>query len=135
MQTSSSSRSRPWWMTAFAFICLIVLLVNVPRDLFFAETRGVEVWLGFEIRGWGAILTAPVHWAIFGIGAWAFWTRRFWVVPWAAAYLFYVAISHLIWSEASPNGRGWPIGLAQAIGLSIVGFSLLRADTRPKRAA
>ena len=122
-------------MTACALICLIALLLSVPRDLFFQENRGVEVWLGFEVRGWLAILTAPVHWAIFGVGAWAFWTRRSWVVPWAAAYIFYVAISHLIWSEASPNGRGWPIGLAQAIGISVAGVSLLRARTRPKRAA
>ena len=131
----TSSGSRPMWMIACALICLIALLLSAPRDLFFQENRGVEVWLGFEVRGWLAILTAPVHWAIFGVGAWAFWTRRFWVVPWAAAYLFYVAISHLIWSEASPNGRGWPIGLAQAIGISVVGVSLLRARTRPKRAA
>jgi len=120
-------------MSALALICLIGLLVNVPRDLFFPETREVEVWLGFETRGWVALLTAPVHWAIFGVGAWAFWTRRSWVVPCAAAYFFYVAISHLIWSEASPNGRGWLIGLLQAVGFSIVGLLLLRAGTRLKR--
>jgi hypothetical protein len=120
-------------MTALALICSIALLINVPRDLFFPETRHVEVWLGFETRGWIALLTAPVHWAIFGVGAWAFWTGRSWVVPWAAAYVFYIAISHLIWSEASPNGRGWMIGLAQAIGFSIAGVLLLRADTRLRR--
>jgi hypothetical protein len=122
-------------MTALASVCLIAFLINVPRDLFFAETREVEVWLGFEIRGWVALLTAPFHWAIFAVGAWAFWTRRSWVVPWAAGYVFYVAISHLIWSEASPNGRGWLIGLAQAIGFSIVGLLLLRAGARLKGAA
>jgi hypothetical protein len=76
-----------------------------------------------------------VHWAIFAIGAWAFWTRRSWVVPWAAAYLFYVALSHLIWSEFSPNGRGWLIGSAQALGFSMAGLLLLRAGARSKRAA
>ena len=136
MEPSSSSipgPSRPWWMTASAFICLIALLINVPRDLFFPETREVEVWLGFEVRGRLALLTAPFHWAIFGIGAWAFWTRRSWVVPCAALYFFYVAISHLVWSEASPSGRGWPIGLAQAIGFSIVGILLQAAHARRSR--
>jgi hypothetical protein len=131
--SSMSGPPRPWWMTALAFICLIALLVNVPRDLFFAATREVEVWLGFEVRGWVALVTAPLHWAIFGVGAWAFWTQRSWVVPWAAAYVFYVAISHLIWSEASPNGRGWQIGLIQAIGFSIFAVLLLRARTRSAR--
>ena len=117
-------------MTALAAICLVALVVGVSRDLLFPATREVEVWLGFEVRGWAALATAPLHWAIFGVGAWAFWTQRSWVVPWAAAYVFYVAISHLIWSEVSPNGRGWAIGLAQAIGLSIFGAVLLRARTR-----
>jgi hypothetical protein len=133
MDPSNSSLqavSRPWWMTLLACVCLIALLTNIPRDLFFPETREVEVWLGFEIRGRAALLTAPLHWAIFAIGAWAFWTQRSWVVPWAAVYLFYVALSHLIWSEVSANGRGWPIGLAQALGFSLAGLLLLRAGRR-----
>jgi hypothetical protein len=128
-----SDTSRPWWMTALAVICLIALLIGVPRDLFFAATRDVEVWLGLEVRGWIALLTAPLHWAIFGIGAWGFWTQRSWIVPCAAGYLFYVAISHLVWSEVSPNGRGWPVGLLQAIGFSIFGALLLRAGARLER--
>ena len=128
-----SDTSRPWWMTALAVVCLIALLAGVPRDLFFAATRDVEVWLGLEVRGWIALLTAPLHWAIFGIGAWGFWTQRSWIVPCAAGYLFYVAISHLVWSEVSPNGRGWPVGLLQAIGFSIFGALLLRAGARLER--
>ena len=120
-------------MTALALLCLLVLVINIPRDLFFAETREVEVWFGFEVTGWIAILSAPLHWLIFGVGAWAFWTGRAWVVRWAAVYLFYVALSHLVWSEASPNGRGWPIGLVQAVGISIFAFLLLRARRRLPR--
>jgi len=130
---TTPDETRPWWMTVLAVLCLMTLLVNLPRDLFFAEYRDLEVWLGFEITGWLARVTAPIHWAIFGVGAWAFWTRRPWVIPYAAAYLFYVALSHLVWSEASPNGRGWPIGLVQAIVISAAGFLLLRARARLKR--
>jgi hypothetical protein len=113
-------------MRALAIFCLGTVLFLVPRDLFHAETRDVEVWLGLEVRGRAALLTAPLHWLIFAVGAWAFWTQRPWILPAAAAYAFYVALSHLVWSEASPNGRGWPVGLAQATALSLPGFLLLR---------
>jgi hypothetical protein len=72
--------------------------------------------------------------AIFAAGARAFWTGRVWIVPWAAGYLFHAAFRHLVWSEASPNGRGWPIGLVQALGISAFGFLLLRARGRPATA-
>lgn len=124
------SGERPWWMTALAIFCLATLCFLVPRDLFFPETRDVEVWLGFELRGRGALLTAPLHWMIFGIGAWAFWRARPWIVPAAAAYVFYVALSHLIWSEASPHGKGWRIGALQALAISLPGLLLLRARCR-----
>ncbi|MEE8475493.1 MAG: hypothetical protein V3T01_09100 [Myxococcota bacterium] len=118
---------RPWWMTALAAFCLATLGFLVARDLFVADVRNVEVWLGFEVRGTAALLTAPVHWAIFLVAAWAFWRGRPWIVPAAAAYSFYVALSHLIWSGVSPHGHGWPAGLVYAVVLSVPGFLLLRA--------
>jgi len=114
-------------MTALAVFCAATVLFLVPRDLFSAETRDVEVWFGFELRGRAALLTAPLHWAIFAVGAWGFWRCRPWIVPCAAAYVFYVAVSHLVWSEVSPHGNGWPIGLLQAALISIPGVLLLRA--------
>jgi hypothetical protein len=117
-------------MTALAAFCAATVLFLVPRDLFFQETRDVEVWLGFEVRGRAALLTAPLHWLIFAVGAWAFWRARPWSVPCAAAYVFYVALSHLVWSEASPHGNGWPVGLAQALAISLPGVLLLRARRR-----
>jgi hypothetical protein len=38
---------RPWWMTAMALFCVATIVFLVPRDLFFAATRDVEVWFGF----------------------------------------------------------------------------------------
>ena len=125
---------RPWWMTALALFCVFSVVFTAVRDLTVPEVRDVEVWLGFEVRGWAALATAPLHWAIFTLGAWAFWTRRAWVVSWAAAYVFYVAFSHLVWSEASPHGNGWPIGLAQAAAISVPGILLMRAR-RPRPAS
>jgi hypothetical protein len=122
--------ARPWWMTALGVFCLATLVISVGRDLFFPESRGVEVWFGLELRGRLALLTAPLHWLIFAIGTWAFWTGQAWVVPWAAGYLFYAAFSHLVWSEVSPHGRGWPIGLVQAAAISTVAALLLRTRVR-----
>jgi hypothetical protein len=121
-------------MTALAVFCLLTVVFLVPRDLFQPETRDVEVWLGFELRGRAALVSAPLHWAIFAVGAWGFWRQTPWIVPAAAAYVFYVAVSHVIWSEASPNGRGWPVGLAQAAVISIPGFLLLWAHARTRSA-
>ena len=112
-------------MTALAGYCLVTVVFLVLRDLFHPEAREVEVWLGFELRGRAALLTAPLHWAIFALGAWAFWTRRPWIVPAAAGYAFYVAFSHLVWSEVSPHGNGWRMGLLQAAALSVPGWLLL----------
>jgi hypothetical protein len=120
-------------MTVFAVFCLLSLALNVPRDLLWPEYGDVEVWFGLEVRGLAARLTAPLHWAIFAVGAWAFWTCRPWIRPVAAAYAFYVAASHLVWSEASAHGNGWRVGLLQAAALSVPGFLLLRARTALRR--
>jgi hypothetical protein len=121
-------------MTALALFCAAAVVVNVPRDLFVPASRDVEIWLGFEVHGRAALLTAPIHWAIFAVGAWASWTRQRWIVPAAVAYLLYVAVSHVVWSEVSPHGRGWPIGVLQAAAFTLVAVLLHRADagtTRP----
>jgi hypothetical protein len=124
--------SRPWWMTTLAFFCLATVVFLVPRDLLFPDTRNTEVWLGFEVHGIAALVTAPIHWIVFLFGAWGFWFRRRWVLPCAAVYVFYVALSHLIWSEASPNGRGWPAGIVQALAISVPGVLLYRASRQTR---
>jgi hypothetical protein len=112
-------------MTALALFCLASVIFLVPRDLFLEHTRDVEVWFGFEVRGPWALLTAPLHWAVFLIGAWGFWSVRTWVVPAAAVYSFYVALCHLIWNQTSPSGWGWQAGLMQTLLFSLPGFVLL----------
>jgi len=117
-------------MTALALFCALTVVFLAWRDLFVPHVRDVEVWLGFELHGAAARLTAPLHWAIFAVAAWGFWRAKPWIVPAAAGYVFYVAFSHVVWSEASPSGRGWPMGLLQAAGFSLLGVLLLRAGRR-----
>lgn len=110
-----------------AVFCVASVLFLVPRDLFLDHTRDVEVWFGFEVRGPWALLTAPLHYAIFLFGAWGFWFQRPWILPGAAVYSFYIALCHLVWNQVSPNGSGWIAGVAEAIGFSIPGILFLRA--------
>jgi hypothetical protein len=116
---------QPGWMTVAGVLFFATFLIALVSDLFVPAARNTEVWLGFEVKGPMALATAPFHWAWFATAGWAFWTGRLWIVGWAAAYLFYAAASHLVWSELSPHGRGWPIGLAQAIAISAIGYFLL----------
>ena len=115
-------------MTALAIFCFASVIFLAWRDLFLPGVRDVEVWFGFELGGWIARVTAPIHWAIFLAGAWGFWFQRPWVVPCAAAYAFYIALCHLVWNQLSPNGLGWAAGIAEALAFSIPGFLLLRAQ-------
>ncbi len=110
-----------------AVFCLGSVVFLVCRDLFLPHVRDVEVWFGFEVRGAAALLTAPLHWAMFAVGAWGFWTQRPWILPAAAGYSFYIALAHLIWNQTSPNGSGWLAGLAEAIVFSLPGVIFLRA--------
>ena len=67
--------------TALAVFCTGTVLFLVPRDLLLPEIRDVEVWFGFELHGPAALLTAPLHWAVFAVGAWGAWRARPWAVP------------------------------------------------------
>jgi hypothetical protein len=111
---------------ALALLCAATVPFLALRDLFVPDVRDVEVWLGFELRGSAALATAPLHWAIFAVGAWAFWRDKPWIWSAAAGYVLVIALSHLVWSEASPKGQGWPMGLLQAAGFALVAAGLLR---------
>ena len=121
-------------MTALALFCLGSVLFLVVRDFTLPHVREVEVWFGFEVRGALALFTAPLHWAIFLIGAWGFWFQRPWILPAAAAYEFYIAVSHLIWNQTSPNGLGWTAGIAEALAFSVPAWLLLRAHRQTMQA-
>jgi len=114
-------------MTALALFCAASVVFLLLRDLFVAHPRDVEVWFGFELRGSAAQMTAPLHWVLFGLGAWGFWQQRPWILPAAVAYEAYIAISHLVWNLVSPNGLGLLAGIAEAVLFSIPALLLARA--------
>lgn len=123
-------------MNVLLVICLANALVILPWNILIRPVADVvDVWFGIEVKGWTAKLTGLVHWGIYVAGAWGFWRLRPWMSPWAAIYVGQVAVSHLLWSELSPHGRGWPIGLIQATAIFLVALTLWRARSLFERAA
>ena len=98
---------------AMTMLCVVTIFFLVYRDLALPHARDTEVWLGFELHGWLAKATAPLHWAIFGIGAQLFWRRHARAWLYASAYAGYIALSHLIWNLTSASGGGLAEGLVQ----------------------
>ena len=90
---------RPWWMNLIFYFCLFMTFVYVPFDLF-AKPVAVddEIWFGFALSGWWAKATEPIHWLIYGAGAYGFWKMKSWMWPWAAVYSLQVALGMFVWS-------------------------------------
>lgn len=101
------------------------------RDLSLPHVRDTEVWLGFELHGWLAWLTAPLHWGIFAAGAVGYWRASPWVWPWASVYALYIAVSHLVWNVTSAHGGGFAAGLTQLALFSIPACMLAFARPPP----
>ena len=124
-------RRRPWWMNVLWGFCLYMTFIYVPFDLFFKPVAAdEEVWLGFVLRGWAAKLTAPLHWLIYGAGAYGFWKMSRWMWPWAALYVVQIAIAMLVWSSIDERGQGLLWGIASAAILSVPAIALWRAKGR-----
>ncbi len=119
---------RPWWISLLLVWSALLTFVWIPGDLFLRPVvDDVEVWFGLEFTGWVAKASGVLHWAILAAGTWGFWKMRPWMWPWASLYVGQVAFSHLVWSEWSEHGRGWPIGLLQATAILVVAVALWRA--------
>jgi hypothetical protein len=92
-------RRRPWWMNLTWFFCVYMTFVYMPFDMFTKPfERWEEVWFGIVITGWPAKLTEPLHWLIYGAGAYGFWKMRPWMWPWAAVYAAQVAIAMFVFN-------------------------------------
>lgn len=78
--------------------CLYMALVYMPWDIFIKPVaEDQEVWFGYMFTGWAAKATAPLHWFVYGAGAWGFWHMKRWMWPWAALYCVQIAIGMVVW--------------------------------------
>lgn len=119
---------RPWWINLLCVFCLYMTLFYLPYDFFFKPmAHDEEVWFGVVIRGFWAKATEPLHWLIYGLGAWGFWRMRPWMWPWAAVYSAQVAVSMLVWNLLEARGGGWPAGAIAALIFMLPTVALWRA--------
>ena len=110
--------------------CLYMTFIYLPFDIFIKPVAGdEEVWFGFVLHGWAAKLTAPLHWLIYGAGAWGFWKMSRWMWPWAAVYVAQVAVAMLVWNLTDPRG-GIVAGLISAAVVAVPTVALWRAKAR-----
>ena len=123
---------RPWWMNGLMLFCAFMAALYMPWDFFVKPVaHDAEAWFGFLLRGWGAKLTEPLHWAIYAAGAYGFWRMRAWMWPWAAVYAAQVAVGMLIWNVVYVGGgRGWLAGLVACVPFALVTLALWRARPR-----
>ena len=106
---------RPWWMNLIFYFCIYMTLIYMPFDLFYKPVEAdEEVWFGITLHGWYAKLTEPLHWLIYGFGAYGFWKMKSWMWPWASRYLLQVVIAMVVWNQLDPRGGGVLAGLFSA---------------------
>ena len=124
-------RRRPWWMNVLWGFCLYMTFIYMPYDLFFKPVaEDEEVWFGFVLHGWAAKLTAPLHWLIYGAGAYGFWKMVRWMWPFAALYTAQIAIAMLVWNLIDERGGGWIAGIVSAAIIALPTVALWRARGR-----
>ena len=103
---------RSWWMNLIFLFCLYMTFIYMPFDLFWKPVEvDEEVWFGFVLHGWWAKATEPLHWLIYGAGAYGFWKMTPWMWPWASVYAAQVAVAMLVFTMIDPRGSGLTFGL------------------------
>ena len=119
---------RPWWMNLIFYFCVYMTLIYMPFDMFVKPVaQDEEVWFGFTLTGWWAKATEPLHWLIYGAGAWGFYRMRAWMWPWAAVYAAQVVIAMVVFNLIDPRGGGWGAGLIAGAIFAVPMVALWRA--------
>lgn len=118
---------RPTWINALMVFSAWMAFVYVPWDFLIKPVaQDEEVWLGIVLRGWGAKLTEPLHWAIYAAGAYGFYRMRTWMWPWAAVYVGSVALGMLVWSWLYRDS--FLLGVAAFVPFAWLARALWRAE-------
>ena len=106
---------RSWWMNLMFYFCVYMTIIYMPFDFFYKPVElDEEVWFGITLHGWYAKLTEPLHWIIYGLGAYGFWKMKSWMWPWASVYLLQLVIAMFFWNQLDPRGGGLVPGLISA---------------------
>jgi hypothetical protein len=123
-------QKRPWWMNLIFYFCVYMTVVYMPFDLFWKPVaEDHEIWFGFTLVGWWAKATEPLHWLIYGLGAYGFWKMKSWMWPWAAVYAAQVVIAMAVFGLVNNVGSVWSGAVAGVI-FAIPMVALWRAKER-----
>lgn len=126
--------TRPWWMNLMFYFCVYMTFLYMPFDMFLKPVvDDHEIWFGIALTGWSAKATEPVHWLIYGAGAYGFWQMKTWMWPWAAVYTAQVVVAMFVWDIVNPNGGGILAGIAAALLFALPMIALWRAKARFRR--
>jgi len=120
---------RPWWMNGLMLFCAYMTLFHMPWDFFIKPVeQDQEAWFGFVLHGWWAKLTEPLHWFIYGAGAYGFWRMRPWMWPWAALYAAQVTLGMFVWNVVYVGGfLGWLTAIVVLVPFGAVTVGLWKA--------
>ena len=100
-------RRRPLWMNLIFYFCLFMTFIFMPFDMLFKRVaQDHEIWFGLTLTGWWAKATEPLHWLIYGLGAYGFRHMKPWMWPWAGVYAAQVVIAMVVWNLVNPRGGG-----------------------------
>jgi len=120
--------TRSWWMNFIFYFCVFMAVFYVPFDLFVKPmATDDEIWFGIVLSGPWAKATEPLHWFIYGAGAYGFWKMKSWMWPWAAVYTAQVVIAMFVWNLVNTGGRGWQAGAVAAVFFAVPMVALWRA--------
>ena len=122
---------RPWWANIALAVALFGTFVFSPYDFFFVPfDHAEEVWFGITFHGTAAKIGEVAHWIVWATFAYGLWRMRPWLPVAACLYFLQVALAHLVWSVASPRGRGIAIGVIQAAVFATAAAIAFRARSR-----
>jgi len=91
-------------MSLLFYFCLYMAFIYLPFDFLFKPVADdEEIWFGFTLTGWWAKATEPLHWLIYGLGAYGFWRMKAWMWPWASIYVAQIVIAMFVWNILKDN--------------------------------
>ena len=80
-----------------------------------------------SLTGWWAKAMEPLHWLIYGLGAYGFRHMKSWMWPWAGVYAAQVVIAMIVWNLVNARGGGVNSAIIAGLIFTVPMVALLRA--------
>ena len=108
------------------YFCVYMTFIYMPFDLFVKPVaEDHEIWFGFALTGWWAKATAPLHWLIYGLGAYGFRHMKPWM--WPMGGVTPVVIAMVVWNFINVRGGGLNAAIISGLIFTVPMVALLRS--------